>query len=150
MDFVVGLPRTLKGYDSVWVIADRLTKSAHFLPVKTTYGGVRYAQIVMNENVQLHGMPVSIIYDGGSQFTSGFWRSFQEALGIRVDLSTAFHPQIDGKFDLTIQILEDMLKDCILDFGGSWNAYLPLAEFVYNNSFQSNIQMAPYEALYGR
>ncbi|XP_019242014.1 PREDICTED: uncharacterized protein LOC109222058, partial [Nicotiana attenuata] len=80
MDFVTGLPRTLKGYDSVWVIVDRLTKSTHFLPVKTTYGGVRYAQIFMNEIVRLHGVPVSIISDRGSQFTSRFWKCFQEAL----------------------------------------------------------------------
>ncbi|WMV54711.1 hypothetical protein MTR67_048096 [Solanum verrucosum] len=129
---------------------DRLTKSAHFLPVKATYGGVKYAQIFMNEIVRLHGVPVSIISDRGSQFTSRFWRSFQEALGSRVDLSNAFHPQTDGQSERTIQILEDMLKAYILDFGGSWDAYLPLAEFAYNNSFQSNIQMAPYEALYGR
>jgi len=119
MDFVVGLPRTLRGYDSVWVIVDRLTKSAHFLPVKTTYGGVKYAQIFMNEIVRLHGVPISIISDRGSQFTSRFWRSFQEDLGTRADLSTAFHPQTDGQSERTIQILEDMLRACILDFGGS-------------------------------
>lgn len=150
MDLVVGLPQTLRGYDSIWVIVDRLTKSAHFLPVKTTFSGVRYAQIFMNEIVRLHGVPISIISDRGSQFTSRFWRSFQEALGTRVDLSTAFHPQTDGQSERTIQILEDMLRACILDFGGTWDTYLLLAEFVYNNSFQSSIQMAPYETLYGR
>ncbi|WMV08531.1 hypothetical protein MTR67_001916 [Solanum verrucosum] len=118
--------------------------------IKANYGGVKYAQIFMNEIVRLHGVPISIISDRGSQFTSRFWRSFQEALGTRVDLSTAFHPQTDGQSQRTIQILEDMLRACILDFGGSWDAYLPLAEFAYNNSFQSSIQMAPYEALYGR
>ncbi|XP_070004939.1 uncharacterized protein [Nicotiana sylvestris] len=114
---------------------DRLTKSAHFLSVKTTYGRVKYAQIFMNEIVRLHGVPISIISDRGSQFTSRFWKSFQEALGTRVDLSTAFHPQIDGQSERTIQILEDMLRACILEFGGSWDTYLPLAEFPYNNSF---------------
>ncbi|WMV13824.1 hypothetical protein MTR67_007209 [Solanum verrucosum] len=104
----------------------------------------------MNEIVRLHGVPIFIISDRGSQFTSRFWRFFQEALVTRVDLSTAFHPQTDGQSERTIQILEDMLRACILDFGGSWDAYLPLAEFAYNNSFQSNIQMAPYKALYGR
>ncbi|XP_019244335.1 PREDICTED: uncharacterized protein LOC109224204 [Nicotiana attenuata] len=115
------------GYDSVWVIVDRLTKSAPFLPVKTTYGRVRYAQIFMNEIVRIHGVPISVISNRGSQFTSRFWKSFQEALGTRVDLITTFHPQTDGHSERTIQILVDMLRACILDFGGSWDAYLPLA-----------------------
>ncbi|WMV49423.1 hypothetical protein MTR67_042808 [Solanum verrucosum] len=150
MDFITGLPRTLKGYDSIWVIVDRLTKSAYFLPVKTTYNGARYAQIYIDEIVRLHGVPISIISDGGSQFTSHFWKAFQGALGTQVELSTAFHPQIDGQSERTIQTLEDMLRSCVLDFGGSWDKYLPLTEFAYNNSFQANTQMAPYEALYGR
>ena len=150
MDFVTGLPRSQQGYDSVWVIVDRLTKSAHFLPVKTTYGVAKYAQIYLNEVVRLHGVPLSIISDRGPQFTSRFWRALQEALGTRLDLSTAFHPQTDGQSERTIQILEDMLRACVLDFGGNWESYLPLAEFAYNNSYQASIQMAPFEALYGR
>ena len=150
MDFVTGLPRSQRGYDSIWVIVDRLTKSAHFLPVKTTYGVAKYAQLYIDEIVRLHGVPISIISDRGTQFTSRFWRALQEALGTRVDLSTAFHPQTDGQSERTIQILEDMLRACVMDFGGGWERYLPLAEFAYNNSYQASIQMAPYEALYGR
>ena len=71
-------------------------------------------------------------------------------MGTRVELSTAFHPQTDGQSERTIQILEDMLRACVIDFGGAWDQFLPLAEFAYNNSYQSSIQMAPYEALYGR
>ncbi|CAJ2633781.1 unnamed protein product [Trifolium pratense] len=150
MDFVTGLPRTQKGYDSVWVIIDRLTKSAHFLPVKTTYTASQYAKLYLEEIVSLHGVPVSIISDRGAQFTAQFWKSFQSALGTRLNLSTAFHPQTDGQSERTIQILEDMLRACVLDFGGSWDRYLPMMEFAYNNSYQSSIQMAPFEALYGR
>ena len=150
MDFVTGLPRTSKGFDSIWVIVDRLTKSAHFLPVKTTFSVVQYAQMYIDEIVKLHGVPVSIISDRGPQFTSHFWKAFQEALGTRLDLSTAFHPQTDGQSERTIQILEDMLRACVLDFGGNWSHFLPLIEFSYNNSYQSSIQMAPFEALYGR
>ena len=95
-------------------------------------------------------MPLSIISDRGSQFTAQFWRSFQTALGTRLDLSTAFHPQTDGQSERIIQILEDILRACVLDFRGSWDQYLPLMEFAYNNSYQSSIQMAPFEALYGR
>ena len=111
MDFVVGLPRTLRGYDSVWVIVDRLTKSAHFLLVKTSYGGLRYARIFMNEIVRLHGVSISIKSDRGSQFTSRFRRSFQELLGTRVYLSTAFHTQTDRHSERNIQIIEDMLRE---------------------------------------
>ena len=150
MDFVSGLPRTLKNFDSIWVVVDRLTKSAHFIPVCTTYSAERLARIFIQEIVRLHGVPVTIISDRGTQFTSQFWRTFQHELGTQVELSSAFHPQTDGQSERTIQILEDMLRACVIDFGGSWVEFLPLAEFAYNNSYQSSIQMAPYEALYGR
>ena len=150
MDFVVGLPRTLRRHDSVWVIVDRLTKFAHFIPVQTTFIAEQLAQIYTREIVRLHGVPISIISDRGSQFTAQFWQSFQKALGTKVELSTAFHPQTDGQSERVIQILEDMLRACAIDFGGHWDEQLPLAEFAYNNSYHSSIEMAPYEALYGR
>ena len=98
---------------------DRLTKSAHFLPVRTTYEAEDYAKLYLKEIVKLHGVPVSIISDRGTQFTTKFWRSFQEGLGTRVSLSTAFHPQTDGQAERTIQTLEDMLRACMIDFGGN-------------------------------
>ena len=150
MDFVVGLPKTRKGYDSIWVIVDRLTKSAHFLPVQTTYTVAQYDQLYIQHIVSLHGVPVSIVSDRGTQFTSRFWQKLQEAMGTQLDFSTAFHPQTDGQSERTIQTLEDMLRMCVLDFKGSWDQYLPLVEFAYNNSYHSSIGMAPYEALYGR
>ena len=150
MDFVVGLPVVAGGFDSVWVIIDRLTKSAHFLLVKTRYGASDYAELFVKEIVRLHGVPTSIVSDRGSQFTSKFWESFQKAMGTRLKFSTAFHPQTDGQSERTIQTLEDMLRACILDFGGSWRKHLHLVEFSYNNSYQASIQMAPFEALYGR
>ena len=150
MDFVTGLPKTNKQHDSAWIVIDRLTKSAHFLPVKTSYTADQYADIYIQEIVRLHGIPKTIVSDRGSVFTSRFWRSLQQAMGTKLSLSTAFHPQTDGQSERTIQILEDMLRACVLDFGGSWNKYLPLIEFSYNNSYQSTIEMAPYELLYGR
>ena len=92
MDFVVGLPKARRGFDSVWVVVDRMTKSAHFLPVKTTYGAEEYAKLYIHELVRLHGIPLSIISDRGAQFTSHFWKSFPRGLGTKVKLSTAFHP----------------------------------------------------------
>ena len=150
MDFFTRLPMTRKKFDAVWVIVDRLTKSAHFVLVAATYSSERLAGIYIREIVRLHGVPLSIISDRGTQFTSHFWSAVQRELGTQVELSTSFHPQTDGQSERTIQILEDMLRACVIDFGGSWDQFLPLAEFAYNNSYQSSIQMAPYEALYGR
>ncbi|CAM8986776.1 unnamed protein product [Rhodiola kirilowii] len=121
MDFITGLPSMRKGYDSIWVIVDRLTKKSHFIPVKTSYSSEQYARIYIDEIVRLHGVPISIISDRGTQFTSRFWRLVQEALGTRLHLSTAFHPQTDRQLERTIQILEDMLRGCIIDFKGSWD-----------------------------
>ena len=119
MDFVTGLPRSFRGFDSIWVIVDRLTKLAHFLPIKTTYKASHYAKLYVDEIVRLHGVPTSIISDRGPQFTSHFWKAFQKALGTWLELSTAFQLQTDGQSKRTIQILEDMLRSCILDFGGN-------------------------------
>ncbi|GKA94264.1 putative reverse transcriptase domain-containing protein [Tanacetum coccineum] len=96
------------------------------------------------------GVPISIISDRDSRFTSRFWQSMQEALGTRLDMSTAYHPQTDGQSERTIQTLKDMLRACVLDFEGSWDVHLPLAEFSYNNSYHSSVRCAPFEAMYGR
>ena len=105
MDFVVGLPKTQKGHDLIWVIVDRLTKSAHFLAVKNTYTVAQYAQMYLDSIVALHGVPVSIVSDRGSQFTSRFWQKLQKAFGTKLDFSTAFHPQKNGQSERTIQSL---------------------------------------------
>ncbi|GJT36822.1 reverse transcriptase domain-containing protein [Tanacetum coccineum] len=147
MDFVTKLPRTSSGHDTIWVIMDRLTKSAHFLPMREDYKMDRLARLYLNEMVARHGVPISIISDRDSRFTSRFWQSMQEASGTRLDLSTAYHPQTDGQSERTIQTLEDMLRACILDFEGSWDVHIPLVEFSYNNSYHSSVRCAPFEAL---
>ncbi|KAL0554090.1 hypothetical protein IC582_008001 [Cucumis melo] len=133
MDFITGLPRTLRGFTVIWVVVDRLTKSAHFVPGKSTYTASKWAQLYMSEIVRLHGVPVSIT-----------------AMGTRLDFSTAFHPQTDGQTERLNQVLEDMLRACALEFPGSWDSHLHLMEFAYNNSYQATIGMAPFEALYGK
>nr|ABA93571.1 retrotransposon protein, putative, Ty3-gypsy subclass [Oryza sativa Japonica Group] len=150
MDFITGLPRTSSGHDSIWVIVDRLTKVTHFIQVKTTYSGSRLAELYMARIVCLHGVPKKIVSDRGSQFTSKFWKKLQEEMSSKLNFSTAYHPQTDGQTERVNQILEDMLRACALDFGGSWDKNFPYAEFLYNNSYQASLQMAPYEALYGR
>ncbi|GKB50671.1 putative reverse transcriptase domain-containing protein [Tanacetum coccineum] len=123
MDFITKLPKTSSGYDTIWVIVDHLTK---------------------------HGVPVFIISDRDSKFTSRFWQSLQKALGTRLDMSTAYHPQTDGQSDRTIQTLEYMLRACVIDFGNGWDKNLSLIEFSYNNSYHTSIKAAPFKALYGR
>jgi hypothetical protein len=98
----------------------------------------------------LHGVPISIVSDRDSRFTSKFWERLHGAMGTKLHFSMIYHPQFDGQSERTIQTLEDMLRLCVLDFKGNWIKYIPLVEFAYNNSFQATISMAPYEALYGR
>ena len=129
---------------------DRLTKSAHFILVKSTYLAEDYSRIFQDEIVCNYGIQLSIILDQGAQFTSRFSRSIQKGIGTTVMLRTAFHPQTDGQADNMIKILEDMLKASILDFKGNWDEHLLLVEIAYNNSFHSSISIAPYESLYGR
>ncbi|XP_050915829.1 uncharacterized protein LOC127130917 [Lathyrus oleraceus] len=150
MDLRVGLPRTQGGYDSIWVIVDWLTKSAHFLVVKTTYKACHLAQLFISKIIRLHGVPTRIVSDRDPKFTSRFWRKLQQAMASRLCLSTSNHPQTDGQTERTIQTLEDMLRACVLESGGNWKELLPLIEFSYNNSYHASIGMAPYEALYGR
>ncbi|GJS07228.1 putative reverse transcriptase domain-containing protein [Tanacetum coccineum] len=150
MDFVSRLPRTPSGYDTIWVILDRLTKLAHFLPMKKTDSMEKLTGLYLKEIVCRHGVPVSIILDRDNHFTSNFWRSLKEALGTNLDISIAYHPQTDGQSERTIQTLEDMLRACVIDFRSSWDRHLPLVEFSYNNSYHASIKVAPYEALYGR
>ena len=150
MDFLTHLPRTPYGHDAVWVIMDRLRKSAQFLAVWMTFTFERFYRLYILEIVRLHGVPVSIVSDRDPRFTTHFWKSFQKAMGTRLTMSTAFHPLTDGQSERTIQVLEEMLRACVLDHKGSWEEHLPLVEFAYNNSYQASIQMSPYEALCGR
>jgi hypothetical protein len=149
-DFITKLPRTQSDHDSIWVIVDRLTKSTHFLPIKENCSMDRLARLYGKEIVSRHGAPISVISDRDPRFTSQFWKSLHQAMGTRLDMSTAYHPQTDGQSERTIQTLEDMLRACVIDFGGSWDSHLPLIEFSYNNNYHSSIKCAPFDALYGR
>ncbi|GJU73064.1 putative reverse transcriptase domain-containing protein [Tanacetum coccineum] len=150
MDFVTKLPKSSQGYDTIWVIVDRLTKSAIFVPMRETDPMDKLARMYLKEVVTKHGIPVSIICDRDPRFASNFWKSLQKALGTSLDMSTAYHPQTDGQSERTIQTLEDMLRACVIDFGNGWVKHLPLVEFSYNNSYHASIKAAPFEALYGR
>nr|GEW87345.1 hypothetical protein [Tanacetum cinerariifolium] len=117
MDFITKLPKSPQGFDTIWVIVDRLTKSAHFLPIRENDPLDKLARLYLNRIVARHGIPVSIIYDRDGRFTSNFWRSFQKALGTDISMSTTYHPEINGQSERTIQTLEDMLRACVISFG---------------------------------
>nr|GEY00327.1 putative reverse transcriptase domain, ribonuclease H-like domain, aspartic peptidase domain protein [Tanacetum cinerariifolium] len=150
MDVVTKLPKSSQGYDTIWVIVDRLTKSAIFTPIRETDPMDKLARIYLKEVVTRHGIPVSIISDRDPRFASNFWRSLQNTLGTRLDMSTAYHSETDGQSERTIQTLEDMLRACTIDFRKGWVNHLPLVEFSYNNNYHATIKAAPFEALYGR
>ena len=116
MDFVTHLPRTERRHDAVWVIVDRLTKSAHFLVVRMTFTLKEFFRLYIPEIVRL-----------------------QKAMGTQLTMSTAFHPRTDSQSEKIIQVLEDMLQACVLDLKGSWEKHLPLVEFAYNNNYQASI-----------
>nr|GEX29107.1 hypothetical protein [Tanacetum cinerariifolium] len=146
----VDIAITPGGYDTIWVIVDQLTKSAHFLPMKKTDSMEKLTQLYFKEFVCKNGVPVSIISNRDSHFTSRFWKSLMKSLRTDLDMSTAYHPQTDGKSKRTIQTLQDMLRTYVIDFGSSWDRHLPLVEFSNNNSYHASIKAAPNEALYRR
>ncbi|GJU99040.1 putative reverse transcriptase domain-containing protein [Tanacetum coccineum] len=121
MDFITKLPKTSTGHDAIWVIVDRLTKSAHFIPIRTTDSMETLTRLYIKEIVSRHGVPISIISDHDSHFTSKFWQSLQNALGTQLDMSTAYHLETDRQSERTIQTLEDMLRACVIDFGKGWD-----------------------------
>jgi transposase InsO family protein len=120
MDFITGLPRSNRGHDSIWVIVDRLTKVAHFILVKTTHNGRELADLYISRIVSLHGVPKTIVFDRGTQFTSRFWAKLHEALGTKLSFSTTYHLQTGGQTERVNQILEDMLRACILSYGAKY------------------------------
>ncbi|GJT98607.1 putative reverse transcriptase domain-containing protein [Tanacetum coccineum] len=150
IDFVTKLPKTSNGHDTIWVIVDRLTKFAHFIPTRETDSMETLTRLYIKEIVSRHGVPIYIISDRDSHFTSIFWQSLQSALGTQLDMSTAYHPETNGQSERTIQTLEDTLRACVIDFGKGWERHLPLVEFSYNNSYHASIKAAPFESPYGR
>nr|GEZ07347.1 putative reverse transcriptase domain-containing protein [Tanacetum cinerariifolium] len=149
MNFVTKLPKTSNRRDTIWVIVDHLTKFAHFIPTRETDSMETLTRFYINEIVSRHGVPISVISDRDSHFTSIFWQIIAKrfgALGTQLDMSTTYHPETDGQSEGIIQTLEDMLRACVIDFGKGWEKHLPLVEFSYNNSYHASIKAAPFEA----
>ncbi|GKA50852.1 putative reverse transcriptase domain-containing protein [Tanacetum coccineum] len=147
MDFVTKLPKKATGQDTIWVIVDCLTKSAHFLPIREDDTLEKLTRQHLKEVVSRHGVPVSIISDRDRRFTSHFWKSLNKELGTRLDMSTSYHPQTDGQSERTIQTLEDMLRSCVLDFGKVGDSQLTGPEIIHETTekivqIKSHIQAA--------
>jgi hypothetical protein len=149
MDFIVRFPLKARRHDSIFVVVDTLTKSAHFIHVRMTYQAPDIAIFFISEIVRLYGMPKRIISDQGSMFTGQFWTSFQEAFGTQLKFSTTYHPEKNGQTKRINQILEDMLYMYAMHQQKHWEEVLPLVDFAYNNNYQSTIKMASFEFLYG-
>jgi hypothetical protein len=150
MDFITGLPTLTKQNDAIMVVVDKLSKSAHFIPVKWNCKAIDIASIFMKEIFRLHGMPKEIVYDRDTKFTSKFWKSLMVGLETKLLFSTTYHPQTDGQIERVNQILEDMLRMHVMHQPNKWEDFLPLVEFTYNNGYQESLKMSPFEVLYGR
>jgi hypothetical protein len=139
MDFIVGLPLTSRGYGSIWVIMDHLTKSAHFIPVGTRYRVRQYATLYIAHIIRYHDISNTIISGRGSIFVACFWEQIHECLGTHLIWSFAYHPQTDGHTEQVYQIIEDMLHACVLNDDTKWDRHLPLTKFSYNDNYQESI-----------
>jgi hypothetical protein len=150
MDFITKLPRTYKNHDSIMVVVDKLTKVAHFIPVKFTHKTTNLADVYMREIARLHGIPKTIVSDRDLKFTSKFWKGLFNGFETNLNFSTTYHLESDGQTERVNQVIEDMLRMYVMDKPSKWEDYLHLVEFSYNNGYQTSLKMSSFEALYGR
>jgi hypothetical protein len=150
MDFIKRLPRTNKQHDSIMMVVDKLTKVAHFIPMKVAHKATDVVDIYMREVARLHGIPKTIVSDRDPKFISKFWRGLFKGFKTNLNFNTTYHPESDGQTKRVNQVIEDMLRMYVMDKPSKWKDYLHLVEFSYNNGYQASLKMSPFEALYGR
>ncbi|KAF5470834.1 hypothetical protein F2P56_011322 [Juglans regia] len=149
MDFVLGLPRTLKKYDSIFVVVDRFSKMAHFIPCSKTSDAYKIARLYFNEIVKLYGLPKTIVSDRDVRFTSHFWRTLWHMVGTKLKFSTAYHPQTDGQTEVVNHSLGNLLRCLVQENLRNWDLILPTAQIAYNSSVNRSIGMSAFEVVHG-
>jgi hypothetical protein len=150
LDFITGLPKTQKHNDAIMVVIDKLSKSAHFIPIKSTFKDINIVEIFIKEIFRLHGIPKVVILYRDVKFTSAFWKELFAGINTNLNLSTSYHPQTDGQTKITKQVVENMIRMYVRKKLSKWEEYLHLVEFAYNNGYQTSAKLSPFEALYGR
>jgi hypothetical protein len=150
MDFITKFPRTSKQHDVIMVVVDKLTKAAHFIPMKVTHKETNVFDICMMELAHLHVIPKIIVYDRDSKFTSKLWKGLFKGFETNLNFNIAYHPENDGKKERVKQVIEDMIRMYVMDKPSKWEDYLHLVEFSYNNGYKESLKMNPFEELYGR
>jgi hypothetical protein len=150
MDFITEFPKSTRQNDAIMVVVDKFSKSAHFIPVKSTCKAIDIANIFMKDIFILHGMPREIVSDRNTRFTASFWKSLMVGLETKLLFSITYDPQTDGQTEIVKRILEDLLRMHVMHRPKKWEDYLPLVEFSYNNGSQESLNMSPFESLYGR
>jgi hypothetical protein len=149
MDFVLGLPKTVRGHDSICVVVDRFSNMAHFLPCAKTFDASRVAALFFTDVVRLHGVPTSIVSDRDVRFVSYFWKTLWAKMGTKLKFSSAFHPQTDGQTEVINRSLSNLLCCLVTDHHTTWDLLLPQAEFAYNSSVNRSTRLSPFEIVTG-
>jgi len=150
MDFITRLPKIGKLHDLIMVVVDKLTKFAHFIPLKTTHKAVDVADIFMKEVAQLHGIPKTIVSDRDPKFTLNFWKELFKGFRTNLNFSMTYHPEFDGQTKRENRVIEDIMRMYVMDKPSKWEYYLHLVEFAYNNGYQASLKIRTFEAIYGR